>query len=618
MNLGHTLLALTPIAVVFLLMVVLERSAKLSMSVAYIVTALLALFVWQAPGAVVAAASVNGVVTAITLLFIVFGAVLLLNTLKESGALSAIRRGFTDISPDRRVQVIIVAWLFGSLIEGSSGFGTPSAVGAPLLLALGFPAMAAVMSVLVIQSTPVSFGAVGTPMLVGVRSGIDNKTDVAELLAPIQPWDYLLHIVNDVALIHALVGVVIPLFLSGLLTRFFGARQSFTEGLKAWKFALFAGLAFTVPYLLIARTLGPEFPSMVGAMIGLFIVVTAAKKGLFLPKETFDFPPRAQWEKNWLGTLADTDDSAAATAPKFSVLRAFSPYVLVIALLILTRTVAPLKAFLTGPMTTLRFSELFGTKIAATAQFLYSPGFILILASLACIFIFGMKQGQYGRAVKSSASTMVDAAPALLLAVPMVQVFVNSGSADGSMVSMPVMLAQGAAALAGSAWPNVSPWVGSLGAFIAGSNTVSNMMFAYFQFSTAQQIGLNLDQSAIVVALQAVGGAAGNMICVHNVVAAGAVVGLMNREGEVIRKTLVPMTYYCVQAGLIGQALITGNVLWWAAAVRLGWSSCLACWAHPRASLWLLPTKEQPRHSNKVTHFAAVQALVWSHSYANF
>lgn len=109
MNLGHTLLALTPIAVVFLLMVVLARSAKLSMSVAYIVTALLALFVWQAPGAVVAAASVNGVVTAITLLFIVFGALLLLNTLKESGALSAIRRGFTDISPDRRVQVIIVA-----------------------------------------------------------------------------------------------------------------------------------------------------------------------------------------------------------------------------------------------------------------------------------------------------------------------------------------------------------------------------------------------------------------------------------------------------------------------------------------------------------------------------
>lgn len=72
---------------------------------------------------------------------------------------------------------------------------------------------------------------------------------------------------------------------------------------------------------------------------------------------------------------------------------------------------------------------------------------------------------------------------------------------------------------------------------------------------------------AVVVALQAVGGAAGNMICVHNVVAAGAVVGMMNREGEVIRKTLVPMAYYCIQAGLIGQALITGNILWWGAAL---------------------------------------------------
>ena len=566
MNLGHTLLALTPIAVVFLLMVVLGRSAKLSMSSAYLVTALLALFVWQAPGAVIAAATINGVVTAITLLFIVFGAVLLLNTLKESGALLAIRQGFMDVSPDRRVQVIIVAWLFGSLIEGSSGFGTPSAVGAPLLLALGFPAMAAVMAVLVIQSTPVSFGAVGTPMLVGVRSGIDNKTDVAQLLAPMQPLEYLQQIVENVAMVHALVGFVIPLILCGMLTRFFGAQQSFTEGLKAWKFALFAGVAFTLPYYLIARVLGPEFPSMVGALVGLVIVISAAKKGFLVPKQSFDFPPRAAWEQKWLGTVSNDADSSAATAAKFSVLRAFSPYVLVVALLILTRTVAPLKAFLTGPLTTLKIPALFGTNISPSAQFLYSPGFILILVSLACILIFSMKQGQYGRAVKSSAHTMVEAAPALLLAVPMVQVFINSASADGSMLSMPLVLAQGAAALAGNAWPNVSPWVGSLGAFIAGSNTISNMMFAYFQFSTAQQIALNLDQSAVVVALQAVGGAAGNMICVHNVVAAGAVVGMMNRDGEVIRKTLVPMAYYCIQAGLIGQALITGSLGWWMAA----------------------------------------------------
>ena len=139
------LLALLPIATVFLLLVVLERSAKFSMFVAYVVTVITALFIWGTDYAKVMGATVNGVVTAASLLYIVFGAILMLYTLEESGAIRAIRGGFTRISPDRRVQCIIIAWLFGSLIEGASGFGTPAAIAAPLLVAIGFPAMAAVM-----------------------------------------------------------------------------------------------------------------------------------------------------------------------------------------------------------------------------------------------------------------------------------------------------------------------------------------------------------------------------------------------------------------------------------------------------------------------------------------
>lgn len=118
----------------------LRLPAKYAMTASYLVTALLALFIWHAGAAQVAAATTNGIIVALTILFIVFSAILLLHTLKESGAMLAIRRGFMDITPDRRVQAIIVAWLFCSLVEGSSGYGTPSAVGAPLLLALGFPA----------------------------------------------------------------------------------------------------------------------------------------------------------------------------------------------------------------------------------------------------------------------------------------------------------------------------------------------------------------------------------------------------------------------------------------------------------------------------------------------
>ena len=565
----YTFLALAPILVVLVLLVMLRLPAKISMGVAYLVTALLALFVWQASGAQVAAATVNGIIVALTLLFIVFAAILLLNTLKEGGAIVAIRKGFMDISPDRRVQVIIVAWLFGSLIEGSSGFGTPSAIGAPLLLALGFPAMASVMAMLIIQSTPVSFGAVGTPVLLGVWTGINDKPDITQAIAPLSTENYLLQIAGNIGLIHALVGFLIPLLLSGFLTRFFGKNRSFVEGLKVWPFAIFAGLCFTVPYYLVARYLGPEFPSLVGGFIGLMIVLPAAKRGFLMPKEIFDFAPRAKWDKDWLGSLPEEkfDDSIA---PRFSLVRAFSPYLIVIGLLIITRVIAPLKAFLTGDLTTIQFTNLFGTTISSKIQLAYSPGIILIIVALISILLFKMNGQAVKRSWSSSAKTMVAAAPALLFSVPMVQVFINSGSAAevaNSLPAMTILLAESAAGAFQNAWPLVSPWIGALGAFIAGSNTVSNMMFAYFQWSTASQIGLDVNLAAQVVALQAVGGAAGNMIAVHNVVAACAVVGLMDKEGYVIRKTLVAMTYYVIQAGLIGMGIIFGQMWWWILAV---------------------------------------------------
>ena len=565
----YTFLALAPILVVLVLLVMLRLPAKISMGVAYLVTALLALFVWQASGAQVAAATVNGIIVALTLLFIVFAAILLLNTLKEGGAIVAIRKGFMDISPDRRVQVIIVAWLFGSLIEGSSGFGTPSAIGAPLLLALGFPAMASVRAMLIIQSTPVSFGAVGTPVLLGVWTGINDKPDITQAIAPLSTENYLLQIAGNIGLIHALVGFLIPLLLSGFLTRFFGKNRSFVEGLKVWPFAIFAGLCFTVPYYLVARYLGPEFPSLVGGFIGLMIVLPAAKRGFLMPKEIFDFAPRAKWDKDWLGSLPEEkfDDSIA---PRFSLVRAFSPYLIVIGLLIITRVIAPLKAFLTGDLTTIQFTNLFGTTISSKIQLAYSPGIILIIVALISILLFKMNGQAVKRSWSSSAKTMVAAAPALLFSVPMVQVFINSGSAAevaNSLPAMPILLAESAAGAFQNAWPLVSPWIGALGAFIAGSNTVSNMMFAYFQWSTASQIGLDVNLAAQVVALQAVGGAAGNMIAVHNVVAACAVVGLMDKEGYVIRKTLVAMTYYVIQAGLIGMGIIFGQMWWWILAV---------------------------------------------------
>ena len=559
------ILALLPIATVFLLLVVLAKSAKFSMFIAYVVTVVTALVVWGTELNKIMGATVHGAVTALGLLYIVFGAILMLYTLEESGGIRSIRNGFTSISPDRRVQAIIIAWLFGSLIEGASGFGTPAAVAAPLLVAVGFPAMAAVMVTLIIQSTPVSFGAVGTPMLVGVNTGLSGQEIVEATIAPTPFFpDYLFAIAAKTATIHGLVGFLIPVILVGMLTRFFGANRSFAEGFRIWKFALFAGLAFTVPYWIIAQILGPEFPSLLGGIIGLLIVVPAAKRGFLIPSETFDFPPRQQWDSAWVGKLDDLEDHGQGK-PLMPLLKAWSPYVVVVLLLVLTRTVEPIKAFLNSPAMTIAFDDLFGSGINSRTQVLYMPGTILILASIFTFFYHRMSAGDYGRALKSSGTTMIAAAPALLLAVPMVQVFLNSAS--DTLASMPIVLAEGVSSVVGNAWPFFAPWIGAMGAFVAGSNTVSNMMFSLFQFSTAEQIGLGAAGAGTVVALQAIGGAAGNMICVHNVVAASATVGLTDREGAVIRQTLIPMAYYCIQGGLVGLGLLSGNIIWWVAAV---------------------------------------------------
>ena len=552
-----SLLALAPILTVGVLLVGLRWPAKHAMPVGFVIVVLIALLVWEMSPTAIAASTVQGLLIAATLLYIVFGALLLLETLTKSGAMSTIRAGFTSISPDRRVQAIIIGWLFGSFIEGASGFGTPAAVVAPLLLALGFPAMAAVMVGLVIQSTPVSFGAVGTPILVGVNGGLTGSPAVDERLSVLglDLPGYLDVVALQVALIHATIGTLIPLALACMLCGFFGERKRFADGLSIWPFALFAAFAMTVPYVIVAAVLGPEFPSLLGGLIGLVVVMFASSRGFLMPEKTWDFPPRERWSPSWMGSLVPEQEDIAAR--KMSIWLAWAPYLVVAVLLVGTRTIDPITTFLTTGWRVVTVSEIFGTTVSQALQPLYLPGFLFILTCLITYALHRMKPAQIAASWKVAGSQLAGAAVALLFALPLVRVFINSGEAfnDSGMASMPLTLAEGAANLAGSGWPAFAPWIGALGAFVAGSNTVSNLMFALFQFSTAEQIGVRPET---VVATQAVGGAAGNMITVHNIVAASATVGLVGREGDLIRKTILPTIYYCLMAGGLSLVAIYG------------------------------------------------------------
>ncbi|CAN5911625.1 L-lactate permease [soil metagenome] len=557
-----SILALAPILTIGVLLVGFRWPAIWAMPVGYVVVVIIGLAVWQLSVASIIASTIQGLIIALSILYIVFGALLLLATLSESGAVDTIRQAFTDISPDRRIQVIIIAFLFGSFIEGAAGFGTPAAVAAPLLLALGFPAMAAVMSGLIIQSTPVSFGAVGTPLLVGVQGGLQGGGPVKKFLSDenLELMTYVTDTITlRVALIHAMVGVLIPLILCCMLTGFFGRNRNFGEGLGVWKFAIFAALSMLIPYVLLGWLLGPEFPSLLGAPIGLLIVVFAARQRFLLPERPWDFGPRSEWEEEWMGNIDPEDLHPDPGHESMGVGRAWAPYVLVALLLVITRLpVLGLGELL--QKVALTWTDILGvTGIEASFQPLYLPGFMFLLAIAATYFIHKMTRHEIVESWKVAGGQILGAGFALLLALPMVRVFINSGEdySGSGLASMPVKLAEGAAALAGSTWPFFSPWIGALGAFVAGSNTVSNLTFSLFQFTTAVNIGVGAS-AAVVVAAQAVGGAAGNMITVHNVVAASATCGLLGKEGVLIRKTIIPMTYYVLLAGSITYIWIYG------------------------------------------------------------
>lgn len=543
-----SILAFVPLVLAGVLLIGFRWPAKYAMPVVFLLTALIGLGAWDMSLNRVLASSLQGLILTAAILWIVFGAILLLNTLKHSGGISSIRRGFANISPDRRVQALIVAWLFGCFIEGASGFGTPAAVVAPLMVALGFPAMAAVVLGMLVQSTPVSFGAVGAPMVVGVAGGLDQAGIGAQLAAVGSSWEVFFHLIfSRVAIIHALCGILMPLIMVCIMTRFFGKNQSWREGLEMAPFAIFTGLAFVIPYAAAGVFLGPEFPSMIGALVGLSIVIPAAKAGFLLPRTTWNFAPASEWPAEWMGKIEmKLDDMAGKKA--IPVALAWAPYVLLAVLLVLSRNIPALKAW----MLSLSFGakDILGeTGVSASLEMLYLPGGLLCVVSLATFFLHRMRVSELVAAVSESSKTLLGAGFVLIFTIPMVRILINSGVNASDLVSMPVAMARLVADSVGGVYPIFAPAVGALGAFIAGSNTVSNLMLSQFQFNTAEILGLS---GALMVALQSVGAAAGNMIAIHNVVAASATVGLLGREGITLRKTLVPTLYYIFLAGTLG------------------------------------------------------------------
>ncbi len=537
-NLGSAFVAFLPILFTIVAMAAFNWPAKRALPVAWIIAVVIAMIVWKMDFQHAFGFSVYGALKAIDVLIIIFGAILILNTLKKSGAMATINNGFTNVTKDRRIQALIIAWMFSAMIEGAAGFGTPAAIAAPLLVGLGFPPLAAAMVALIFNSTPVSFGAVGTPILGAINTLEKGITQLATGTDPAVAIEtFKLTWAQWSAIGHSVVGIFVPLLGLCMLTRFFGKERSIKPALEVAPFAIFSGVVFIIPYIILAALLGPELPSLVGAMIGLPIVIVAAKKGFLMPKTVWEFPDRSEWAEDWKSNV----DTGEVDKAKMSLVKAWTPYVLIALILIITRIPElGLKGFLASQKIVI--PNIWGTGVDYELAYLYLPGTIpFILVALITHAIHGMKKEQVKTAWKDSFKQISGAAIALLFGVAMVQLMLNSGVNAAELPSMMTAMASGIASIAGQGYVFVAPFIGVLGSFMSGSNTVSNILFASLQFESAEILGMS---PVLMVAIQNIGGAIGNMTCVNNVVAVCATVGTSGVEGKLIRRNAIPMFIY--------------------------------------------------------------------------
>jgi lactate permease len=475
------------------------------------------------------ASVVAGLLMALTPILIVWGAIFLFSMMEHSGAMETIRRWLNDLSRNRIAQVVIIGWSFQFLIEGASGFGTPAALAGPLLVGLGFPPLRVAMTCLILNSVPVSFGAVGTPTWFGFAQ-LNLSSSELHAVA----W--------KTALIHSAAACIVPLLAFRLLLSWQEIRRNLV-------FIYLALAASVVPMVMFAAV-SDEFPAVAGGMFGLILSVWLAQHRVGL--SCYDEPA--------------VDASPAPYA--HSVVKALFPLWATVLVLLVTRipqfglrailtTASPawdislgsLGRFCISPALVVRLHGIFGTATEWTHQVLYVPSLVpFFLISMFSMWVLNAPQGTARLVWNQTVLRMINPVLSLLGALVLVRLLMTGEEASSVMI-----LGRSLAAATGDWWQYVAAYLGAIGAFFAGSCTISNLTFGPIQDSIAAQMGL---ERTTILALQSVGGAMGNMVAIHNIVAVCSVLSLGNSEGEILKQTTGPMLLYGAIAAVMSMLLL--------------------------------------------------------------
>jgi lactate permease len=532
----------------FLVFVMTKKNglpSTVAFALAALLTYLIRIWFFKTSPNLAHAAIVNGLLQALTPISIVFGAIFFFVALERSGAMQTLQLWLDGVSRNPVAQLMIVGWSFVFLIEGASGFGTPAALAAPILVGLGFPPLRVAILCIVMNAVPTSFGAVGTPTWFGFGSlGLTESQ--------------LLEIGLKSALMHVAAALVVPAIALSFVVDWKVIRRNLL-------FVELAVLASVLPMAAVA-TFNYEFPSVVGGIIGLLTTIFLARRRIGLAKDEANATDSRAGNSE---TISPQPESTPLN--RGDVFRALAPLLATVGILLLTRIpflglrqlltsegawvsipLGQVGVFSLSPSLVFQLRGILGEDLHWSYALLYVP-FILpfFVAAALALILYRCPPSVFAKVAKETLARLQKPVIALFGALIFVQLLMIDGERASTRI-----LGDALAAGAGGLWIYFAGFLGALGSFFSGSNTISNLTFGPIQLRIAQDLGKS---PTTMLALQTVGAAMGNMVAIHNIVAVCAVLGLKNEEGNILKKTCIPtLVYGIILAALAGLWLGVG------------------------------------------------------------
>ena len=532
--------AAIPLLLLFVLLGALKMTAWVASLISLAVSIVIAVAVYGMPvGQTLLAGSEGAAFGFFPILWIVINAIWVYQMTVETGHFDVLRRSFSQVSDDQRIQAILIAFAFGALLEALAGFGTPVAVTSVMLMALGFRPLKAAVLALVANTAPVAFGAMATPIITLGKVTELSPDTLGAMIGRQTP----------------LLALFVPLALVAIVDGRRGIRET-------WPAAVVCGAVFAVAQYATSNFVSVPLADVVASLVSAAAVVLLVR--VWQPRHAYTEPVTVGGPAGTGGS----DDPAGGREPstelavhdsRADVVKAYAPYGIIIGVFVICQIPAVKKlldaATFAGNWPGLHVTDADGDPTGLTKftlNLLTTPGTQMLVAGILTMVALRLS---VPRALKAYGATLHQLRWAILTVMAVLALaFVMNLS--GQTITLGTWMAA-----AGGAFALLSPILGWLGVAVTGSDTSSNSLFGALQVAAANQAGLS---DVLMAASNSSGGVLGKMISPQNLAIAAAAVGLDGKEGDIFRRVILWslgfLVLLCILSGLQASPVLSWMV----------------------------------------------------------